>query len=87
MSVSNIGGELPYEMVENNGTVVLRYCCRGDGNPAYSVILPDKYPYMLIKVMQYNFDGGFGVILTTCFWSRCFVSLFEFCYFLIICKR
>ena len=50
MSVSDIGGELPYDMVENNGTVVLRYCCRNDGDPDTQTTLPDGYPFLLIKV-------------------------------------
>ena len=52
MSVSDIGGELPYDMVENNGTVVMRYCCRNDGDPNISVSLPDNYPFILIKVSR-----------------------------------
>ena len=50
VSVSDIGGELPYEMVEHNRTVVLQYCCRNDGDQDNPVSLPDNYPFILLKV-------------------------------------
>ena len=56
VSVSDIGGELPYKAVGKDGKVVLLYCCRKDGSPGNLVTLPDNYPFILIKVRNYHYS-------------------------------
>ena len=60
--ITGIGGELPYDVVSENGTVDLRYCCRNDGNSSSHVTLPDSYPFMLLKVNPEGFIFGLDTL-------------------------